>query len=271
MARPPPSAIAVASGSSRPIRALMSFASQACLEGPDDAGLPGWGGRGGLRGADAAAGRGGQLAAGRRGTADDLGHLGEGVAEHIVQDERDALGRGHRFEHDQESHADRLVQGDPVGRVGRGTARPPADPLRAFGQRLGDPFAHVGLSPGSCRAEQVEADAAGDRREPGAGVSDGVLLLPGHGVPAGVGLLDGILSLGQGAQQPVGEIDQLAPLAHDRAQARVGPAVSWPGSGAHAGGLPRSQSALTTSTSTAHRNVRLARHLTFPGLVLSYC
>jgi hypothetical protein len=61
------------------------------LEGPDDVGLPGWGGRGGLRGADAAAGRGGQLAAGRRGTADDLGHLGEGVAEHIVQDERDAL------------------------------------------------------------------------------------------------------------------------------------------------------------------------------------
>ncbi len=133
-----------------------------------------------------------------------------------MQDERDALGRGHRFEHDEEGHVDRLVEGDPVGWVDGGAARPPGDPLRKFGQRLGDPFAHVGLSPGPCRAEQVEADAAGDRRQPGAGGFDGVLLLRGHGVPAGVGLLDGILSLGQGAQEPVSEIDQLTPLAHDR-------------------------------------------------------
>ena len=55
----------------------------------------------------------------------------------------------------------------------------------------------------------------------------------GHGVPAGVGLLHGILGIGQRAQQPVGEVDQLTPLAHDRAQARVGPTVSWLGSGAH--------------------------------------
>jgi hypothetical protein len=56
----------------------------------------------------------------------------------------------------------------------------------------------------------------------------GFLLLCGQGVPAGVGLLHGILGLGQGAQQPVGEIDQLTPLAHDRAQTRAGPAESWP-------------------------------------------
>jgi len=55
---------------------------------------------------------------GRRRPLADLGHLGEGVAEDIVQDERDALGRGHRFEHYQEGHADRLIQGDAVGRVG---------------------------------------------------------------------------------------------------------------------------------------------------------
>ena len=55
----------------------------------------------------------------------------------------------------------------------------------------------------------------------------------------GVGLLDDILGIGQRAQQPVGEIDQLTPLAHDRVQARVGPAISWPGTGAHgAGDLP---------------------------------
>ena len=55
----------------------------------------------------------------------------------------------------------------------------------------------------------------------------------GHGVPAGVGLLDGVLGLGQGAEEPVGEVDQLTPLAHDRAQARVGlvghrRSRSWP-------------------------------------------
>jgi hypothetical protein len=41
-----------------------------------------------------------------------------------------------------------------------------------------------------------------------------------HGVPAGVGFLYRVLGLGQGAQQPVREIDQLPALAHDRARAR---------------------------------------------------
>jgi hypothetical protein len=45
--------------------------------------------------------------------------------------------------------------------------------------------------------------------------------------------LHGILGLGQGAQQPVGEIDQPAPFAHGRVQARAGPAVSSPRSGGH--------------------------------------
>jgi hypothetical protein len=60
------------------------------------------------------------------GAADDPGDFGEGVAEDVVEDERDALGRGHRFEHDQEGHAHRLVEGDPVGRV---AAVPPGRPL----------------------------------------------------------------------------------------------------------------------------------------------
>jgi hypothetical protein len=77
---------------------------------------------------------------------------------------------------------------------------------------------------------------AGDRGQPGAGGFDLILLLPGHGIPAGVGLLDGILGLGQGAQQPVGEIEQLTPLADERAQARVGPARSWLGWGGHGAG-----------------------------------
>jgi len=165
----------------------------------------------------------------------------------------------------------RLVEGDAVGRVGRGAARQPGAPLRTFGQRRGDPFAHVALSPGACRAEQVEADAAGDRRQPGAGGFDGILLPPGHGVPAGVRLLDDILSLGQGAEEPVREIDQLTPLAHDRAQARIGPAASWHGLRGHgvAGSLGRI--CPHQFDKTAHRNVRLARRLTFRGVALSYC
>jgi hypothetical protein len=99
------------------------------------------------------------------------------------------------------------------------------------------------------------------------------LLRPGHGVPAGVGLLDDIFGIGQGAKQPVSEIEQLTPLAHDRAQVRAGllvsgplafgllvsgllvsgSLVSGPGSGAHGAALPWSHlvfvvSAFTSST-----------------------
>jgi hypothetical protein len=137
------------------------------LEVSDQAGLPRGRSRGRLGGADAAARGRGQLAAGRRGPAGDLGYFGEGVAEDVVQDERDALGRGHRFEHDEKGHGDRLIQRDPVGRVGG--VRPRAWPFRWFGQRLGDPLAGVAFPPGPGRAEQVQADAAGDLRQPGRG------------------------------------------------------------------------------------------------------
>jgi hypothetical protein len=55
------------------------------------------GGRGGghLRGTDAPPGRRSQLAARRRGPAGYLSDFGERVTENVVQDERDALGRGH--------------------------------------------------------------------------------------------------------------------------------------------------------------------------------
>jgi hypothetical protein len=72
----------------------MSWASQACLKSLTMPACRAVGGGGRLCGAGAAAGRRGQLAACRRGAAGDLGHLGEGVAEDVVQDERDALGRG---------------------------------------------------------------------------------------------------------------------------------------------------------------------------------
>src|SRR5690606_29418652 len=61
------------------------------LEVLDDVGPLGGRNHRSLRGADAAAGRGGQLAACRRGTADDGGDFGEGVAEDVVEDQGDTL------------------------------------------------------------------------------------------------------------------------------------------------------------------------------------
>ena len=56
-----------------------------------------------------------------------LGSLVE--AEDVVQDERDALGRRHGVEHDEKGHVDRLVEGDPVGRID-GLVRPPGERVR---------------------------------------------------------------------------------------------------------------------------------------------
>lgn len=159
-----------------------------------------------------------------RGAADDRGHLGEGVAEHVVQDEGDPFGRGHRFEDHEQGHVDRLVEGDPVGRVGGGAVvdRAPVQPFRTVGQGFRDPLADVALAPRPRRTEHVEADAAGDLRQPGAGRLDGLLLLPRHGVPAEVGLLHRVLGLGEGTEKPVGQVGQLPALVHDRAQAGIG-------------------------------------------------
>ena len=120
--RPPPSATAVASGSSRPMRASMSLASQACLKSRTMPARVRVGVAERLRRLDAAPGRRRELATRHRRAADDLGDLGEGVAEHVVEDERDALGGCHRLEHDEEGHVDRLVERDPVGRVHGGAA-----------------------------------------------------------------------------------------------------------------------------------------------------
>src|SRR6185312_1912317 len=71
------------------------------LELAYDGELPVGGGRRGPGVADPAASGGGKLPARGRGAADDAGDLAEGVAEDVVQDERDALGRGHRLQHDE--------------------------------------------------------------------------------------------------------------------------------------------------------------------------
>ncbi len=176
-----------------------------------------------LRGSDASARRRRQLAARRRRAANDLRHLGEGILKDVVQDERDPLGGRQRLQHHQKRHRDRLVEGHPLGRVGR-TAGMTARPVRVVGQRLGDPLAHVPLPAASRRTEQVEADPAGHRRQPAAGRLDGILLLRGHRVPAGVGLLCDVFRLRQGTEKAIRQVDQLTPFAHDHAQTIV-----WPG------------------------------------------
>jgi hypothetical protein len=66
---------------------------------------------------DIAAGPRGQLPYGCRGPAYDIGDLGKGHAEDIVQQERRPFGRGQALQNQQQSHADRLVQRDPIGRI----------------------------------------------------------------------------------------------------------------------------------------------------------
>jgi hypothetical protein len=79
-----------------------------------------------------------------------------------------------------------------------------------------------------------------------------------------------ILGIGQGTEEPVREIDQLTPLAHDRTQARIEPAVSWLGLGGHGVADLLGHICPYQSDETAHRTVRLARRLTSPRIVSSY-
>ena len=57
-----------------------------------------------------------------------------------------------------------------------------------------------------------------------------------------------VLRIGQGAEESVPEIDQLTPLAHDRAQARIEPVVSWLSVNCHGVHDSFSRIAITTST-----------------------
>jgi hypothetical protein len=60
---------------------------------------------------------------GRFGTQQHDGDLGVVIAEHVVQDERDALCRAQRFEDHEEGHGHRLGELDRVGRVPVGGQR----------------------------------------------------------------------------------------------------------------------------------------------------
>jgi hypothetical protein len=89
---------------------------------------------------------------------DDLGHLGERVAEHVVQQERAALRGGERLEHHEQRHAHGLVEVDLAGRIG----------LVGIGldERLGQPRTHVAFAARARRRQRVDGEATHDGGEP---------------------------------------------------------------------------------------------------------
>lgn len=86
----------------------------ACLLGPPESGDRlvelGGGDPRATVGVHATPGRRRELTARARSPAGDLGDVGEGIPEDVVQDERHPLGRGQPFEHDQHGHAHGFVE-----------------------------------------------------------------------------------------------------------------------------------------------------------------
>ena len=99
---------------------------------------------------------------GRRAT-DDRRDLVERHREHVVQHEREPLGRRQRLEHDQQREADRVGE----HRLAARDRRPP--PGR---DRFWQPRVQRLLAPRLARAQHVQADARDHRRQPAAQVVD---------------------------------------------------------------------------------------------------
>jgi hypothetical protein len=138
------------------------------------------------------------LSRGRLAAAQHGGDLRVGLAQRVVQDQRDPLGGGQALEEHQGGQSDVLPADDGGKR-----------PLVVGGgdQRLGQPRADVGLPLGRRRGQQVEADPPDDRREPGARVAH---LRPVRG-PAQPGLLHGVLGVGHAAGDPVPDTQEVRP------------------------------------------------------------
>jgi ribosome recycling factor len=99
---------------------------------------------------------------------------------HVRRDGMDILKKlekSHEMsEDDQERHADRLIEGDPVRRVALEGCPRLSGPLCVIEQRLGQPLPHIAPPPDPGRAEQVQADPAGAGPQPGGGRFDRLLL-----------------------------------------------------------------------------------------------
>ncbi len=117
-----------------------------------------------------------------------------------MQDEDHPLGRGQPLEHDQQGEANLVVEGDPVGRVHAGGWKRLGPGRLDGGHRV-----HL-LVAGARRADLIEADPAGDHRQPSPLVLDAVELGVGQPVE---GLLYGVLGGADVAQHAEGQADQV--------------------------------------------------------------
>ena len=141
-------------------------------------------------------------AGGRLGRAvDDRGDLGERHREHVVQHERQSLGRGQRVQHDQQRQPDRVGEQRLVLGIG---AFVDAD------DRLRQPVARRVFRARAAGAEHVDADPPDHGRQKPADVLDRLRARAADPQPR---LLDGILGLADRAQHPVGHRLQLPAVA----------------------------------------------------------
>jgi hypothetical protein len=141
-----------------------------------------------------------ELAGRLGGPVDDRRDLVERDGEHVVQDEGQPFGRGQRLEHDQQRQADRVGEQRLVLGVG---------PVCGIDDRVGNVHVERLLGPRSARAEHVQRHACHDRRQPGAKVLD--LARVGAAEPQ-PGVLDGVVSLAERAEHPVGDRAEMRPL-----------------------------------------------------------
>lgn len=145
--------------------------------------------------------------AGRLGRAlDHRRDLVEAHREHVVQHEREPLGRAERAEHDLQRDPNGIRQQSLVLRVGTGVTRVANQRLRNEGiQRL--------LAARPARPEHVQADPRDDRRQPRVEALDLACVRAPQTQPR---LLHGVVGFGQGAEDPVGDRAQPWPLAIER-------------------------------------------------------
>jgi hypothetical protein len=144
-----------------------------------------------------AAGPAGQLPGRDLGAADDLTDLVEPHVEHVMQHERQALGRAQALQHDEQRHADRVGHHRLLLRAVGG---------RLLDEGLGQPRADVLHAMRLARPQHVQADPPDDGGQPRSHVDDRARVAAAEAQP---GLLHGVLGLGDRAEHAVGDRGQV--------------------------------------------------------------
>jgi hypothetical protein len=141
-----------------------------------------------------------ELARGGRRAVDDRGDLVERHGEHVVQHERQALGRRQRLQHHEQGEADRVGQQRLVLGI---------EPLRRAHDRVGHVDVERLLAPRAPRAQHVQRHARDDRGQPTTEVVDLARLRAAEADPR---LLHGVFGLAERPEHAVGRRPQLGPV-----------------------------------------------------------